>query len=103
MTSKGHFLVLKLLGDVSWGAAGDFNPSLGEETAGGEDENDIENCVEGVGHDLAQLTGRGNVVSQTGDGNALASHLGVLPLTEEFNEEVGFESSVEKLGEEIQI
>ncbi len=81
-------LVFQVLRNVVDSGAGDFNPGLGEERAGDEDESNVEERVEGVPGDFEYVSGGRDVVSESSDGDRVASGFDVLPLAEEFNEEV---------------
>jgi len=76
-----HLVVPELLGNVPGRGAADLDPGLGEEGAGGEDEDEVEDGVEGVVDDLRKGGRGGDVVGDTADGDGLAA-LGVLPLAE---------------------
>ena len=69
--SHDHLLVLELLGNVARTAAGDLNPGLGEDGAGGGDEGDVDERVDGVEEDFLHGVRGRHVVSDTGDGSEL--------------------------------
>lgn len=71
MSSKSHSLVLELLGDVSRARAGDFDPGLGEDSAGGDDEGDVDDSVERVDESGLERVRSGDIVSDTGNGGKL--------------------------------
>lgn len=78
VTSHDHLLVLELLGDISGPASGDFNPGLGEDGAGGGDEGDVENGVNGVEQEGLDVVRGRQVVSDTANGLELRRILGGL-------------------------
>ena len=82
-----HLLFAQLAGDVAWAGPGDLNPRLGEDRARREHENDVEEGVERVPHDVHEVTGRRDEVRQATDRHGLAA-LRLLPATEEAHEEV---------------
>lgn len=102
-TLDTHILVLELLSNISGGTATNLDPSLGEQGTGEKNESNVEDDVNGVVEDVAQCSGRGDVVSKTSDGDGVAAHLDFLPLTQESNDEVGSEFLVEDLGEEVKV
>jgi len=59
--------------------------------------------VEGVADHIDPLTRRRDVVSETTDGGGVASHVVILPLAQEANEEVALELAVKNLGKEVQV
>ena len=59
--------------------------------------------MEGVSLDVDPVTRRANIVGKTSDGGRVASHVVLLPFSNERNEEVAFELSVEHLTEEVEI
>ena len=61
-----HLLILELTGDVPRSAAADLNPSLAEERAGRDDEEDVDGGVDGVREGLRERTRGRHVVHQTG-------------------------------------
>lgn len=73
---RAYTLVVELAGDVLGGGAGNVNPELREEGAGDEDESDVEDSVEGIGEDLLDAGGRGQVVGHAADGDVV--HVGTL-------------------------
>jgi hypothetical protein len=104
-TTDDHLLLLKLLGDITGGSARDFDPGLGEESAGTEDKGDVENSMKRIGDDLDQARGRGHIVSQTANRGRVGSHSGLtlLPATKELDQDVVRVALVQKLGEEVQV
>jgi hypothetical protein len=59
--------------------------------------------VEGVTDDVRPVTRWADVVSETSNGSRVASHVILLPLAEEPNEEVSLKSAVEYLREEVKV
>mmetsp|Transcript_1937 Transcript_1937/g.5612 ORF Transcript_1937/g.5612 Transcript_1937/m.5612 type:complete len:425 (-) Transcript_1937:27-1301(-) len=102
MALHDHLGVTELLGDVAGGGTGHLDPGLGEEGAGREDEDEVEDGVEGVVDDLGKGGGRADVVGDATDGDHLAA-LVVLPLAEKANENVGRGAVVQELGDEVDV
>jgi len=92
-----------LLGDVSNRGARDFDPGLGEQGASTHHEDNVENSVDGVSEDREEISGGRNVIGETTNGDRVTTHFDILPLTEESNGKESYESSVEELGEEIEV
>lgn len=103
VTLEHHVLISELLGNILGAASGDLNPSLGEQSTRGQDERDIEECVEGIRHYLAQVSWWGDVVGETANWDTVATHINVLPLSQQVDQEVGLESLVQDLREEEQV
>ena len=61
-SDKDEVLLGPLLGNVLGCLLGDSDPGLGEERAGGEDEQDVEHNVEGVLNQVSERLGRRHVV-----------------------------------------
>lgn len=59
--------------------------------------------MEGIRVNLCELSGRRDVVGQSSDRDAAASHLEVLPLAEQLDQKVASEFLVEELGEEVEV
>jgi hypothetical protein len=68
---KRHALVLELLGDVAGARARDLDPRLGEDGAGGDDEGDVDDGVEGVLEGGCERVGGRDVVGDARDGGEL--------------------------------
>ena len=102
VTLHDHLRVAELLGNVAGGGAGHFDPGLGEEGTGREDEDEVEDGVEGVIDDLGQGGGRADVVGDATDGDHFAAFI-VLPLAEKTNEDVGRGTVVQELGDEVEV
>lgn len=92
-----------MLGDVSNRGARDFDPGLGEQGASTHHEDNVENSVDGVSEDREEISGGRNVIGETTNGDRVTTHFDILPLTEESNGKESSESSVEELGEEIEV
>ncbi len=73
-----------------WGQKRYLDPCPGEQSTGGEDEDDVEDRVDGVTCDLSQAIRRRDIVSNSGDGAHLSAHghLWLLPLSEHVDEHV---------------
>lgn len=72
MPCKSHILVLQLLGHIPRTRARNFDPSLGEEGTGGDNEGDVDDGVEGVLEGRGERMRSGHVVGDTGDGAQLS-------------------------------
>jgi len=59
--------------------------------------------MEWISLDVKQISWWGDVVSQTTDGSLMASHVVLLPLSNERDEVVVSEFLVKNLGEEVQV
>ena len=99
-----HLVVPKLLGDIASGSARHFNPRLGKEGTGCQDEDEIKDGMEGVVDNLVER-GRGrNVVSNSANRNHLTgTSLGILPLSKKTDKDVGRSAVVEKLRNKVKI
>mmetsp|Transcript_66406 Transcript_66406/g.185620 ORF Transcript_66406/g.185620 Transcript_66406/m.185620 type:complete len:379 (+) Transcript_66406:578-1714(+) len=99
-----HLVVTKLLGNVTGRGSRHFNPSLTEKSTSGKDEGQVENSMERIVDDLGERRGRRNVVSDSTDGDLLPSAaFCVLPLSEKTNQNIGWSSVVQKLGNKVQV
>jgi hypothetical protein len=98
-----HLVVTQLLGNITGRRTGDFNPSLGEEGACGEDEDQVEDGVEWIVDDLGQRSRRRNVVGNSSDWDHLGGSLTLLPLSEQTNKNVGWGTVVEKLRDKVKV
>jgi len=103
VTFDHHVLVLELFGDVLGGGAGDVDPGLGEEGARAEDEDDVDEGVEGISADFAEGGGRRDVVRNTRHWDRLSLVVRVLlPRSQQSHHRVR-EVLVQQLREEEQI
>mmetsp|Transcript_48914 Transcript_48914/g.116464 ORF Transcript_48914/g.116464 Transcript_48914/m.116464 type:complete len:287 (-) Transcript_48914:126-986(-) len=100
-----HLLVAQLPGDVRRGGSGHLDPGLGEHGARGEDEDDVEQRVQGVAHDLREGGGGRDVVRHPADWPHLAGHghLRLLPLAQHVDEDVLRVPFVQDLGDEVDV
>lgn len=105
LTRLDHLLITELLGNIRGAGARDIDPSLGEQGASSQDEGQVEDGVEGIQQNLLQRARRRNVVSQSTNGDCLTSvgTLDLTPSTQEADEEVGGESLVQELRDEVQV
>jgi len=92
-----------LLGDFLSRGSRDFDPEFGEHGAGEHHESNVEKSVEGISDQVRKILGRRHVVGETSDGNRVAAHFNVLPLTEDSDQEVGSELSVKDLGDQVKV
>ena len=102
-TIDGHLLVHEVRHDITRCTSADIDPDAREEGAGAHDEGAVEQAVEGILEDIMPLTWGTDVVCKTSNGSGVASHVIVLPLSNEANEEVALELSVENLGKEVEV
>ncbi|KAI3482411.1 hypothetical protein L1887_54967 [Cichorium endivia] len=100
VTGHDHLVVLELLCDLARARAGDLDPGLGEERAGGEGEGDVDGGVDGVADDLPEVVRRRHVVGDAADGVKLSAVLQRLPNAEQLDEEVGGEAGGEHLADD---
>mmetsp|Transcript_14521 Transcript_14521/g.24067 ORF Transcript_14521/g.24067 Transcript_14521/m.24067 type:complete len:368 (+) Transcript_14521:211-1314(+) len=98
-----HLVVTQLLGNITSGSTGDFNPSLGEEGAGGKDEDQVKDGMEWIVDDLGQGSRRRDVVGNSSDWDHGSGSLNFLPLSEQTHEDVGWGTVVEELGDEVKV
>lgn len=98
----GHHktLVLELLGNVTRGGARDFNPGLGEESAGNQHEGNVNSGVDRVKKSLLEVERRGHVVSDTGGSVKLGGSLTRLPDSKKLDQKVVREARVQHLTDE---
>ncbi len=98
-------LVAELLGNIRGAGARDIDPSLGEQGASSQDEGQVEDGVEGIQQHFLQRARRRDVVSQSTDRDSLTSigTFNLTPSTQEVDEEVGGESLVQELRDEVQV
>ena len=99
-----EFVLNQHLRNVFGCLARNLDPSLGEESAGGKDEAEVEDGVERVAGDVSEVGGWRHVVGKTGDwlGGALAT-ASVLPDAKKADHEVSAVAVVEQLREEVQV
>jgi len=97
VTGHDETLILELLCDISWGGAGNLDPSLGEDSACNEHIDDVDGSVDGVQESIGEVQWRGHVVCETGSSEELGRSLLWLPNTEKLDEEVLGEAGVEHL------
>ena len=97
-----HLVVPKLLRHVSRRRARHLDPRLGEEGARRQDEDEVEDRVEGIVDDLGEAGGRGDVVRDAPDGDGLSA-LAVLPLAQNAHEDVRRGAVVQELADEVEV
>lgn len=105
VSGDDHLLVGELLGNLLGGRAGNLNPDGGEEGASNQDEGNVEDGVDGVIEDLGERSGGRDVVGEStnGDRAGTGTGLNILPLSEERDNKVGRVTTVEELGEEVEV
>lgn len=102
-TFNKEILVNELSSNVSGAGPGDVDPDSREEGAGAEDEEGVDDGVDWVLLDVVQALGWTDVVSESTDGGGVSSHVVVLPLSEETDDEVATELAGEDLREEVDV
>mmetsp|Transcript_22696 Transcript_22696/g.63031 ORF Transcript_22696/g.63031 Transcript_22696/m.63031 type:complete len:261 (-) Transcript_22696:871-1653(-) len=103
VTPEEHLLLFQLLGNIVRRGARHLDPDLGEEGAGGEHEDNVENTVQGVCHSLSDGAWRRHVVDQAADRNHLAAHVHLVPGSQELDQLVGAKVLEEQLGDEVEV
>jgi len=105
MTRDHHLLVLDLTDDIARSTAADLNPSLAEDGARAKDESDVDDGVDGVMENVGEGRWGRQVVGNTtdGDGLTLARSGVACPGTEQTDEHVGGEATIEHLRDEIDV
>ena len=103
LTINHQFLVHQLPSNISWAWSWDVDPNSREESARGQHENGINHSVNWVFLNVIEALRRADVVSQTTNWCLVTSHIIVLPLAEEANNEVSTELSGQDLSEEVDI
>jgi len=82
--------------------SGKVAPELGEEDARAHDETPVENCVEGVIYDFGEALGSREPVSESTNGDSLSIGIVVFPPSNERDEGVTLEFSVEEIGDHVE-
>ena len=82
-----------------------FDPGLGEEGAGSQHEDDVENSVDGVLQDVRERLRRREVVAQTSDGvgTCRSTTPDVRPHTKQVDQDVPTELRCQHLRDEVQV
>jgi len=99
---NGEFLVHQLTHDISSVLSRAVNPELSEEDARARDESPVENCVEGVVYDLRDTLGSREPISESTNGDSLSKGFIFFPLSNERDEGVTLEFSVEEIGDHVE-
>mmetsp|Transcript_1225 Transcript_1225/g.1865 ORF Transcript_1225/g.1865 Transcript_1225/m.1865 type:complete len:403 (+) Transcript_1225:421-1629(+) len=98
-----HLVIPQLLSYITRTGSRDLNPSLGEEGTGSQDEDEVEDSMEGIVNDLSEGGGWRDVVCDSSDGDGGSTSLGILPFSEQTYEDVCGCTVVEELGYEVQV
>ena len=93
----------KLSSNVSGARALNVDPDSGEESTGGEHEQGVDYGVDWVLLDVVEALWRADVVGQATDWVLVTSHVVVLPLAKQADQEVASESLSQDLGEEVDV
>ena len=102
MSGHSHLLFPELLGNILGRTARHIYPGLAEEGAAAEHEGDVEDGVDGVGEDGAEGLWRREVVAESSDGVGTAT-TGVIPDSEQVDEEVSGKLDTEHLGYHVEV
>lgn len=100
VTGHNQTLILELLGNIARSGAGNFNPGLGEESAGNKHEGHVDSGVNGVQESLLEVERRRHVVGNTRGGIELSRSLARLPHTQKADQEVVREAGVQHLADQ---
>lgn len=106
VSNHHHLLITELFGNILGRGTRHVNPGLGEQSAGSENESDVEQSVERISGNGGEGTGRRQVVGKSSDGDHLSLSRGVFgnsPLSQQVNENVVGITSVEELRQEVEI
>lgn len=103
LTLNHELLVHQLSRHVSGAGARDIDPDSGEEGAGGQDEDGVDDRVDWVLLDVIQTLRWADVVREATDGSLVASHVIVLPFAKEADDQVAAELAGQDLGEEVDV
>ena len=98
-----HVLLHQLGDNITRGRTADVDPDTRENGTASHNEEAVDNSVEGVTLEIEQVSRRTDVVSKTTNWCRVASHIVLLPLSEEANEIVSTKFAVEHLGEEVEV
>lgn len=93
----------QLFGHIAGAGTAHLDPCLTEESAGRQDENEVENGVEGIVNNLGKGCGGRDVVGDTSDGDGGSSSLAILPFTQNSDQYVGGGAVVQELGYKVKI
>mmetsp|Transcript_22397 Transcript_22397/g.33091 ORF Transcript_22397/g.33091 Transcript_22397/m.33091 type:complete len:213 (+) Transcript_22397:683-1321(+) len=98
-----HLVVTKLLGNITCTGARYLNPCLGKESTGSQDEHEVEYRMEGIVNNLRKTSGWGNVVCNSSHGDGGSTTLGILPLSEQTDEDIGGGTVVQQLTDKVKV
>eukprot|EP01083_Nonionella_stella_P309303 1094892_1 len=98
-----HLVVTKLLGYVTCTGSRYLNPCLGKESTGSQDEHEVEYRMEGIVNDLRKTSGWGDVVCNSSNGDGGSTTLGILPLSEQTDEDIGGGTVVQQLTDKVKV
>lgn len=101
--SNDHVLLHQLGDNITRGRAADVDPDAREDCTACHHKEAVDNGVEGVTLDVKQVSRRTDVVGKTTNWSRVASHVVLLPLSEETNEIISTKFSVQHLGEEVEV
>lgn len=100
VTSHNQTLFLQLLRDITGARSGNLNPGLGEHSAGGEHEQNVEGSVEGINKSVGKVEWGRHVIRDTRDGEELSRSFLGFPDTENTDKKVVGETIIQHLGDE---
>ena len=104
VTLHDHLVVTQLLGNITSRSSRNFNPSLGEESTGSQDESQVKDGVERIVDNFGKRRRRRDIVGNSSNGDLLTrGTFHFLPLSEQTNQNVGRSSVVQELRDKVQV
>ena len=100
MSSHHKSLLFELLSNITWGRSGNLDPSLGEDGACSEHEDDVDGSMHGIDYSGFDVSGRRHVICDTRRGEELRRSLTRFPNTKELDQDVIREARVEHLADQ---
>ena len=101
VTLHSETIVTELLGDITSGGAGELNPEAGDESAGSEHVDNVDNELEGISESVSEGSRSIQVVDETADRTSLL--LIMRPLAEETDDKVVFPTSGQQLRDDHEV
>ena len=103
LTINHEFLVHELSGNISGAGTGDVDPDSREESTRSQNENGVDDGVNWILLNVIKTLWWTDVVCKTANRCLMASHVIILPFSEESNNKVASELSCEDLSEEVDV
>lgn len=100
VSNNHNSLGLEHLGNVARAGTRDLSPGLGKDGGGNNNEDSVEDSLEGIPEGLENVEGRLDVVSNTRHSEGLSTAQTGFPDTQEADEQVARELLVESLGDQ---